>query len=124
MYPLSITRSQNDTYGERSSKHPPIDKMCESHMTVDRPQGYIPGDILFPCPSNTQTLQQQMVKENRMLWAALTPHGTRHFVSSTEPAPSYDDHYEVVDYQANKMARVREATLKKIPIKVRIIFAF
>lgn len=54
-----------------------------------------------------------------MLWAALTPHGTtRHFVSTGEPAPSYDDHYEVVDYQANKIS-VREANLKKIPIKVK-----
>lgn len=91
--------------------------MCEPHISVERPQGFMPGDILHPCPSNTQTLQHQMVKENRMLWATLTPHGTRHFVSTCEPAPSYDDHYEVVDYQANKMA-IREASLKKVPIKV------
>lgn len=96
-----------------------MEKICEPHLTVDRPQGFMPGDILYPCPSNEQTLKRQMVKENRMLWAALTPHGTtRHFVSTGEPAPSYDDHYEVVDYQANKIS-VREANLKKIPIKVK-----
>lgn len=120
MLNILLFSSQHDAYGDRSSKHPPLDKSVDAQLSVERPQVFMPGDILYPCPSNTRTLQKQMAKENRMLWAALTPHGTtRHFVTAGEPAPNYDSHYEVVDYPVNKM-HVREPTLKKLPIKVCI----
>lgn len=80
----------------------------EAQMSADKTQAILPGDVLYPCASNEQVLQQQMVKENRLLWAALTPHGTRHFVSSAERFPNYDDHYEVIDYQGNRVMRPRE----------------
>jgi hypothetical protein len=41
-------------------------------------------------------VQQQMVVENRALWATLTPHGTQHFISDSACYP--EDHYEVIDY--------------------------
>lgn len=101
-------------------KQPPKPTLCvsESHVSADKSLTFLPGDILYPCPSNEQVLQQQMAKENRMLWAALTPHGTRHFVSTGEPT-HFDDHYEVVDYRDNKNTiKSREAiNLKKNPFK-------
>lgn len=104
---------------ENTQKQPPMNGICgEPHISDDKSQTFMPGDILYPCPSNEQALQQQLVRENRMLWAALTPHGTRHFVSTTEPFPNYDDHYEVIDYHGNKPTKARDLTLKKTPIKV------
>lgn len=85
----------------------------EPDMSADKSQTFLPGDILYPCASNEPSLQQQMVKENRLLWAALTPHGTRHFVSSAERFPNFDDHYEVVDYQGNRVMRPREGGTSK-----------
>lgn len=56
--------------------------------------------------------------DSRMLWATLTPRGTRHHIVATDPVPYYaqgiagaaaaagnEDHYEVVDYyrHENKM---------------------
>ncbi|CAH1373479.1 unnamed protein product [Tenebrio molitor] len=42
------------------------------------------------------------VQDNRMVWAALTPHGTQHFISENYPRDLIDygegdDHYETVD---------------------------
>lgn len=101
-----------------------MEGMCtERAMSAEKPQPFMPGNILYPCQSNTQTLQQQLVKENRMLWATLTPHGTKHLMSNGEPFSNsnYEDHYEVIDYQTSRQPtppKIREATLKRIPIKV------
>lgn len=107
---------------ENGRKHPPKGDLCvnEPHMSGDKSQTFLPGDILYPCQTTEHAIQQQMAKENRMLWAALTPHGTRHFVASGQPFPNYEDHYEVIDYRTNKsMPKSREATLnvKKNPTK-------
>lgn len=101
---------------ESVHKRGPVNGGCisEPHMSDDKSQAFLPGDILYPCASNEQTLQQQMVKENRLLWAALTPRGTRHFVSSAERFPNFDDHYEVIDYQGNRVMRPREGGTFKI----------
>lgn len=92
----------------------------EPHISTDKSQTFIPGDMLFPHPSNEQTLHQQMNKENRLLWATLTPHGTRHVVSKTEPfSANYDEHYEVIDYHNRPTVNVpQEGTPKKVPIRV------
>lgn len=108
---------------EREHKPGPVNDICDDEphipqMSNDKSQTIIPGDILYPCSSNQQALQQQMTKDNRILWATLTPRGTRHFVSATETFSNYDDHYEVIDYHGNRMMRSREgATLRINPIK-------
>lgn len=100
---------------ESVQKRGPVNGIDEPHVSADKSQTFLPGDMMYPCTSNDPSLQQQqMVKENRLLWAALTPHGTRHFVSSAERFPNYDDHYEVVDYQGNRVMRPREGGTLKI----------
>lgn len=95
---------------ESVQKRGPVNGTCinEPHVSHDKSQSFLPGDIMYPCASNEQAVRQQMVKENRLLWAALTPRGTRHFVASAEQIPNFDDHYEVVDYQGNRVMRPRE----------------
>lgn len=102
---------------ESVHKRGPVNGVCinEPQMSANKSQTFLSGDILYSSTSNEQTsLQQQMVKENRLLWAALTPHGTRHFVSSAEQCSNYDDHYEVIDYQGNRVMRPREGVTLKI----------
>lgn len=84
---------------------------------MDKSQGFGTGTILYPLPSSEQALQQELHKENRLLWATLTPHGTRHFVSAAGDYTNYEDHYEVVDYRAKPTVKT---TPKKVPIKVRM----
>lgn len=114
-------------------KHLPpksIKSMChEPHVSLDKSQSYMSGNMLYPhsiTPSNEPNLQQDVVnKESRLLWATLTPHGTRHFVTrGVERYPNYDDHYEVIDYHNRPAVRTREGTPRKIPIKVRFYFDF
>lgn len=99
-----------------------MEVMCggvESHTnTATKSHVFLSGNVLYPCTTNTNTIQQQMANENRMLWAALTPHGTRHFVS--EPFPIHDDHYEVIDYETKHNAQHEVPTIKRTPIKVTI----
>lgn len=53
------------------------------------------GTMLYPFVPSAH-YQSGRGTDNRMLWATLTPHGTRHFVSET--FIPQDDHYEIVDY--------------------------
>lgn len=102
---------------ESVQKRGPANGACanEPRVSDDKSQTFLPGDILYPCSSNGPAVEQQMVKENRLLWAALTPRGTRHFVATTDRFSNLDDHYEVVDYQGNRVMRPREsATLKML----------
>lgn len=64
-----------------------------------------------------------MANDNRMLWAALTPNGTRHFMS--EPYPIQEDHYEVIDYEIKQQQQLQQQhyvqsspSIRKTPIKV------
>lgn len=106
-------------------KHLPPKSMChEPHVSMDKSQSYMSGNIsLYPCPSNEPNLQQDVNKEGRLLWATLTPHGTRHFVTAArggvERYPNYDDHYEIIDYHNRPVVRTREGTPRKVPIKVK-----
>lgn len=105
-------------------KHLPPKSMChEPHVSMDKSQSYMSGNMLYPCTSNEQNLQQDVNKEGRLLWATLTPHGTRHFVTTArgggvERYPNYDDHYEIIDYHNRPVVRTREGTPRKVPIKV------
>lgn len=101
--------------------------MChEPHVSMDKSQSYMSGNMLYPCPSNEPNLQQDVNKEDRLLWATLTPHGTRHFVTTARGVehryPNYDDHYEIIDYHNRPVVRTREGgTPRKVPIKVKTI---
>lgn len=79
---------------------------------------FLSGGMLYPCANNRDSLQQQMVNDNRLLWATLTPHGTRHFVSDFPSGQ--DGHYEVVDYKMKAHTTGRE--LKRTPVKVGLIY--
>lgn len=83
---------------------------------MEKSQSFGTSTILYPHPSNEQALQQEMHKESRLLWATLTPHGTRHFISPAGEYANYEDHYEIVDYRA----KTAKTTPKKVPIKVHI----
>ncbi|EDW82579.1 uncharacterized protein Dwil_GK10065 [Drosophila willistoni] len=56
------------------------------------------GGILYPCATanSRDLLQSQLVNDSRLLWATLTPHGTRHFVIENSQDGG---HYESVDYR-------------------------
>lgn len=94
--------------------------MChEPHVSMDKSQSYMSGNMLYPCPSNEQNMQQSVNRENRLLWATLTPHGTRHVVrGGGERHPNYEDHYEVIDYHNRAVGRARDPTQRKFPSKV------
>ncbi|XP_073835728.1 uncharacterized protein [Musca autumnalis] len=83
---------------------------------------FMAGGILYPCTSvnNRDTIQSQMASDSRLLWATLTPHGTRHFITdypaSTVPAES-NGHYEVVDYRAKTPNQPYRDYVKRTPIK-------
>ncbi|KAH8288124.1 hypothetical protein KR054_001665, partial [Drosophila jambulina] len=62
------------------------------------------GGILYPCAmaNSRDLLQSQLVNDSRLLWATLTPHGTRHFIIEN----SQDGHYESVDYRGKSHSQV------------------
>ncbi|XP_053696468.1 uncharacterized protein LOC128743820 [Sabethes cyaneus] len=79
----------NYSYHDSNLKHPPLASLNEPHLGTTK-SGFMPGTILYPN-------NQQIVSDNRTLWATLTPHGTtQHFISDSYCNP--DDHYEVIDY--------------------------
>ena len=94
--------------------------MMEPHVSNSKPHPFMDNNVLYACPSNTQALQQQMANDNRMLWAALTPHGTRHFIS--EPFPIHEEHYEVINYAMKEPAH-DSPTIKRTPVKVCMVIA-
>lgn len=105
-------------YRESEQKHLPPKNMChEPHVAMEKSQTFSTGTILYPQHTNEQALQQELHKESRLLWATLTPHGTRHFISPAGEYANYEDHYEVVDYRVKPV----KTTPKKIPIKVKKI---
>lgn len=77
------------------------------------------GTMLYPFVPSA-AYQSGHGTDNRMLWATLTPHGTRHFVS--EAFVTQDDHYEVIDYhnqrnQINCDTMEKHDTLRQTQIK-------
>lgn len=88
---------------------------------------FLAGGILYPCTSvnGRDTLQSQLANDSRLLWATLTPHGTRHFISdypgfgTQEVTPG---HYEVVDYRAKSQNQNFRDYVKRTPIKVSFLY--
>ncbi|BFG01576.1 uncharacterized protein DMAD_01293 [Drosophila madeirensis] len=63
------------------------------------------GGILYPCATanSRDLLQSQLVNDSRLLWATLTPHGTRHFIIENSQDGG---HYESVDYRGKAHSQV------------------
>lgn len=97
-YLLKIAfRHYYNYYHDTTTKHPPIPALDASTLNGhgDKSANMMHGTMLYPFIPNTH-YQSGCGTDNRMLWATLTPHGTRHFIS--EAFISQDDHYEIVDY--------------------------
>ncbi|XP_055713487.1 uncharacterized protein LOC129807910 [Phlebotomus papatasi] len=101
-------------YSYHDTTKPPMPVIGEPHLTPAKPHGsYLTGTMFYPSPNASHTLQQQLAHDNRVLWAALTPHGTRHFVTD----PYQEDHYEVVDYSVGKPDPPAHHTINRTPVK-------
>lgn len=100
-------------------KQPPLASLGEPHISTGttKSAGFMAGTMLYPCTTtnyNNPNLQQQLSNDSRVLWAALTPSGTQHFVSY----PTQEDHYEVVDY--SRKPEPNTNTIKNMHFKVRV----
>lgn len=80
----------------QTKAHPePRECSSVSNLNLNSNKLVHPTDtVMYHTPANIQ--------DNRMVWAALTPHGTQHFVSENYPRDLIDygeteDHYETVD---------------------------
>lgn len=67
------------SYHDNNIKQGTISALGEPSKT----NPFLAGGILYPCTSTSgrNTLQRQLTNDSRLLWATLTPHGTRHFIS-------------------------------------------
>lgn len=112
---------------------------------------FLAGGILYPCTSSgsRNTLQRQLANDSRLLWATLTPHGTRHFISdyaggfppdatdgvavteeiASNPMKPHNKsnnsevnagHYEIVDYRGKMQMHNLRDYVKGTPIKVSV----
>ncbi|XP_037938049.1 uncharacterized protein LOC119671473 [Teleopsis dalmanni] len=81
---------------------------------------FMAGGILYPCTAaaSRDTLQSQMANDSRLLWATLTPHGTRHFITDYPSVNNAQEgHYEVVDYRSKPQNHIYRDYAKRTPIK-------
>ncbi|XP_037029601.1 uncharacterized protein LOC119069614 [Bradysia coprophila] len=112
-----------DSYNVRktTNKPPTLEVICESHVNV-KPASYATTNTICPCSSNTHQIQRQLASENRMLWATLTPHGTRHYITEPEPY-RHEEHYEVIDSDSirrkfhTNVNHSASSSPRRIPIK-------
>ncbi|ETN65571.1 hypothetical protein AND_002656 [Anopheles darlingi] len=99
------------SYHDSNLKQPPLHALA-SEPTTAKTAGFLAGGtILYPTnhvvhhgtnphhPNHHHHLHQPVAygPDNRTLWAALTPHGTQHFITESYGGHP-DDHYEVIDY--------------------------
>ncbi|KAK4883722.1 hypothetical protein RN001_007041 [Aquatica leii] len=85
---------------------------CSSINNINTNKIVHPSEaVLYTSPSNVQ--------DNRMVWAALTPRGTQHFISENYPRnlidyAETDDHYETIDnLNVQPVATVTYTTCQK-----------
>ncbi|XP_030379826.1 uncharacterized protein LOC115628027 [Scaptodrosophila lebanonensis] len=80
------------SYHDANIKQTAINALGEATKS----NAFTSGGILYPCATanSRDLLQSQLVNDSRLLWATLTPHGTRHFIIENS-----DGHYEAVDYR-------------------------
>ncbi|KAI8035352.1 hypothetical protein M5D96_011900 [Drosophila gunungcola] len=88
------------SYHDTNIKQTAINALGEATKS----NAFTSGGILYPCATanSRDLLQSQLVNDSRLLWATLTPHGTRHFIIEN----SQDGHYESVDYRGKSHGQV------------------
>uniref|UniRef100_A0A182J102 Uncharacterized protein n=1 Tax=Anopheles atroparvus TaxID=41427 RepID=A0A182J102_ANOAO len=95
------------SYHDSNLKQPPLHALGSEPVVAAKSAVFMPGGtILYPTghvhhPAHHHQAhpQHQPVygPDNRTLWAALTPHGTQHFITESYGG-NPEDHYEVIDY--------------------------
>jgi len=104
------------SYHDANIKQTAINALGEATKS----NAFTSGGILYPCATanSRDLLQSQLVNDSRLLWATLTPHGTRHFIIEN----SQDGHYESVDYRGKSHSQVFRGYEKHSQsfVKVRI----
>ncbi|XP_055390016.1 uncharacterized protein LOC129618996 [Condylostylus longicornis] len=109
---LMKCRDYNYSYQETNIKQTTMQALGEPSKS----NPFLSGGMLYPCTTNNrETIQHQMANDNRLLWATLTPHGTRHFVQDFPLGQ--DGNYEIVDYKPKCHTMGREQVVKRTPIK-------
>lgn len=89
------------------------------------------GGILYPCATanSRDLLQSQLVNDSRLLWATLTPHGTRHFIIENSQDGGIGNgsvggggggHYESVDYRGKAHSQVFRGYAKQSQSFVKV----
>ncbi|XP_017482635.1 PREDICTED: uncharacterized protein LOC108371559 [Rhagoletis zephyria] len=115
----TLFSSCNLSYHDSNIKQSGMGALGESSTKANP---FMAGGILYPCTTtnNRDTLQTQLANDSRLLWATLTPHGTRHFISEYPVANGnvvQDGHYEVVDYRTKVPNPTYREYVKRVPVK-------
>ncbi|ALC48185.1 CG9919 [Drosophila busckii] len=89
------------SYHDANIKQTAINALGEATKS----NAFTSGGILYPCATanSRDLLQSQLVNDSRLLWATLTPHGTRHFIIENSQDAG---HYESVDYRSKAHTQV------------------
>ncbi|KAH8266450.1 hypothetical protein KR026_002524, partial [Drosophila bipectinata] len=89
------------SYHDANIKQTTINALGEAAKS----NAFTSGGILYPCATanSRDLLQSQLVNDSRLLWATLTPHGTRHFIIENSQDGG---HYESVDYRGKSQHQV------------------
>uniref|UniRef100_A0A182NU00 Uncharacterized protein n=1 Tax=Anopheles dirus TaxID=7168 RepID=A0A182NU00_9DIPT len=102
MVVLKCRDSFSYSYHDSNLKQPPLHALGHEQSTAKAAVFMPGGTILYPTNHLHHHHQQQPHQptygpDNRTLWAALTPHGTQHFITESYGG-NPEDHYEVIDY--------------------------
>ncbi|KAH8300910.1 hypothetical protein KR044_004212 [Drosophila immigrans] len=102
------------SYHDANIKQTAINALGEATKS----NAFTSGGILYPCATanSRDLLQSQLVNDSRLLWATLTPHGTRHFIIEN----SQDGHYESVDYRGKAHNQVFRGYAKQSQSFVKV----
>uniref|UniRef100_A0A182YDU1 Uncharacterized protein n=1 Tax=Anopheles stephensi TaxID=30069 RepID=A0A182YDU1_ANOST len=87
------------SYHDSNLKQPPLHALGHEPSTAKAAVFMPGGTILYPTNHLHHHHHQPPAAhpDNRTLWAALTPHGTQHFITESYGG-NPEDHYEVIDY--------------------------
>jgi len=92
--------NRNDHMNHHLTHHRPVKQQERECTSVSN----INNKLIHPADSVYYNGNGALQGDNRMVWAALTPHGTQHFISENYPrdmpdygSPEVDDHYETIE---------------------------
>lgn len=114
------------SYHDANIKQTAINALGEATKS----NAFTSGGILYPCATanSRDLLQSQLVNDSRLLWATLTPHGTRHFIiensqdggSGSGSVGGGGGHYESVDYRGKAHSQVFRGYAKQSQSFVKV----